>query len=114
MGTQPRSRSPASDQDGRWRPLVQISLAERRRPHDPDVSAGPSADRSRVAGRGFRVPARGQVLGAGFGRSCSTAVAIPPAITICPLLLSAIDPSNGSVMYSGSMTAPGIALGVEK
>ena len=40
------------------------------------------------------------------------ALAMPAPIAIC-LLLAAIDPSKGSLMYSGSMTAPGIRLGVE-
>lgn len=36
----------------------------------------------------------------------------PAAITRWPRLLAAIEPSNGSVMNSGSISAPGIRLGV--
>lgn len=38
---------------------------------------------------------------------------MPPAMTSCPVLLLAIEPSKGSVMNSGSISAPGIRLGVE-
>jgi hypothetical protein len=47
-------------------------------------------------------------------RNCSTADAMPWAMTVRPVALSASDPSKGSVMYSGSMTTPGMRLGVEK
>ena len=40
--------------------------------------------------------------------------ASPAAITCCPWALAAIEPSNGSVMNSGSISAPGIVLGVSK
>jgi hypothetical protein len=39
---------------------------------------------------------------------------MPLAMTCCPRLLLAIEPSNGSVMNSGSISAPGIRLGVSK
>jgi hypothetical protein len=42
------------------------------------------------------------------------ALAKPAAITCCPWLLAAIEPSKGSVMNSGSTSAPGIVLGVLK
>ena len=44
---------------------------------------------------------------------CSIALARPPAITSWPCRLAAIEPSNGSVMNSGSTSAPGMLLGVE-
>jgi len=40
--------------------------------------------------------------------------AMPPAKTCWPWVLLAIDPSKGSVMKSGSITVPGMSLGVEK
>ncbi len=50
----------------------------------------------------------------GEAKYCSTARASPAAMTCWPRLLAAIEPSKGSVMYSGSMSAPGIWLGVLK
>jgi hypothetical protein len=52
--------------------------------------------------------------GAPGPKYCSTAWASPAAMTCWPLLLAAIEPSKGSVMNSGSMSAPGIVLGVLK
>jgi hypothetical protein len=40
--------------------------------------------------------------------------ASPVAMTCWPRPLAAIEPSNGSVMNSGSASAPGIMLGVLK
>ena len=47
-------------------------------------------------------------------KSCSTAEAIPFATTSWLPVLPAMDPSSGSVRKDGSITAPGIWLGVEK
>lgn len=50
----------------------------------------------------------------GWRKYSSTALARPSAMTCWPRLLAAIDASNGSVMNSGSISAPGIWLGVLK
>ena len=48
---------------------------------------------------------------AGGAKYCATASAKPPAITCWPVESAAIDASKGSVMKSGSISAPGIWLG---
>jgi hypothetical protein len=50
----------------------------------------------------------------GGAKYCAMAWASPAAMTCWPRLLAAIEPSKGSVMNSGSMSAPGIWLGVLK
>src|SRR5665213_529644 len=60
-------------------------------------------------------PLIGQDRAAAIGdRNCSTALTIPPATTAWSAAVTATDASKGSVRYRGSMTAPGISLGVAK
>jgi hypothetical protein len=80
----------------------------RRWPAGPAVAPG---DVPRLADRLAPHRCHGVDPGAKY---CSTALAKPAAITCCPWLLAAIEPSKGSVMNSGSTSAPGIVLGVRK